>query len=149
MTDKRELILARLYDVLKELADANAAFAFRNQINVPENKLPAIQLFDADETPDESAYGRGRPARGPVLVGMTPEIYVVLGGDAKEVGTAVNVWRARIIKAVLTDASLVEMCVNGDVRYEGCATALAKGRDMTGECGVAFTFNYVLKPGEL
>jgi hypothetical protein len=38
---------------------------------------------------------------------------------------------------------------SGEVRYEGCATALARGRSMEGEMGVSFSFTYVLRPEEL
>ena len=38
---------------------------------------------------------------------------------------------------------------NGDIRYEGCATALARGRMMEGEMGLSFTFTYVLRPDAL
>lgn len=145
--DTREAILARLETVFVTLA--GAGHVFRNTTTVPETALPAIQFFDADEGTDESAYGRGRSAAGPVVVGMTPEIYVSLATEQETVGTDINAWRAKVIKAVMTDPELQALCHNGDIRYAGCATALARGRDMVGECGLAFTFNYVLRPERL
>jgi hypothetical protein len=51
---------------------------------------------------------------------------------------------------VLTDTTLADLVgTNGDVRYEGCATALARSRMMEGEMGLSFTFTYVLRPDEL
>ncbi|WP_027521759.1 hypothetical protein [Bradyrhizobium sp. Ec3.3] len=147
--DRREQILARLLEVMKALAEAEGGHAFRNVAKVPESKLPAIRIFDGDETPDESAYGRGRPANSPVIVAAAPEIYITLATDTEELGTALNGWRAKVIKAALTDEALLALCHNGDVRYLGCSTAFGEGREMTGDLGLAFAFNYPLRPAQL
>ncbi|MCK1668624.1 hypothetical protein [Bradyrhizobium sp. 153] len=149
MTDPREKILARLFDVLTTAAEAAGGHAFRNVAKVPEHKMPAIRLFDGDEATDEAAFGRGRPASGPLIVAATPEIFVTLANDTEALGTEINTWRAKVIKAVLTDATLLELCHNGDVRYLGCSTALGEGREMTGDLGLAFALNYALRPAQL
>ena len=46
-------------------------------------------------------------------------------------------------------AMAYSLAFDGDIRYEGCATALARGRSMEGEMGVSFSFTYVLRPEEL
>jgi hypothetical protein len=74
----------------------------------------------------------------------------MLGAKPEELGTAINALRAQLVKAILTDTGLLAILgSNGEARYEGCATALARGRSMEGEMGVSFSFAYVLRPEEL
>ena len=81
---------------------------------------------------------------------MTPEIYLLLGAKPENVGTEINALRATFIKSVLTDAGLLLIVgTNGDIRYEGCATSLARGRNMEGEMGISFSFAYTLRPEDL
>jgi len=147
MTDRRELILARLLEIAKGI-DGIAA-AFRNRDEISEKQRPAIVILDADEAADD-ADPASRSTRAPRRVAMTPEIYILLGAKPEELGTAINILRALLVKAVLTDAALLAILgSNGEARYEGCATALARGRSMEGEMGVSFSFTYVLRPEEL
>ena len=147
MTDRREMILARLLVIAKGI-DGIAA-AFRNRDEISEKQRPAIVILDADEAADDSDPS-GRPSRSPRRVAMTPEIYILLGSKPEDLGTAINALRARLVTAVLTDDQLISLVgSNGDIRYEGCATALARGRSMEGEMGVSFSFAYVLRPQEL
>ena len=77
-------------------------------------------------------------------------ILLVTGPSGTGKGTVINTLRVRFVKAVLGDAQLsLIVGSNGDLRYEGCATALARGRSMEGEMGVSFSFTYVLRPEEL
>ena len=109
----------------------------------------AIVILDADEAADD-ADPTSRPSRAPRRIAMTPEIYILLGARPEELGTAINTLRARLVKTILADAQLAGIVgSNGDIRYEGCATALARGRSMEGEMGVSFSFAYVLRPEEL
>lgn len=147
MTDRREMILARLLEIAKGI-DGIAA-AFRNRDEISERQRPAIIILDADEAADDADPSQ-RPSRSPRRVAMTPEVYILLGAKPEDLGTAINILRARLVKAVLTDERLRTIVgSNGEVRYEGCATALARGRSMEGEMGVSFSFTYVLRPEEL
>jgi hypothetical protein len=145
--DRREEILSRLLEIAKSIVGMDKAF--RNRVEIAESARPAIIILDADELADEADVGRGRPPLAPRIVGMTPEIYMLLGETPENVGVALNTLRAAFIKAVLSDSSLVVLCHNGDIRYEGFSTGLAAGRSMEGECGVSFTFRYVLRPDKL
>lgn len=147
MTDKRELILVRLLEIAGSIE--GVTFAGRNKTKLTDLIRPAIVIFDADETSDDRAKDRGRPSHGPNLVGMNPEILLLVGGTPEEVGATLNGYRVKLVKAVLNDATLKQLTVNGDIVYEGCATALAIGRSMEGEMGISFTFTYFLKPSEL
>jgi len=147
MTDRRELILMRLLEIARGIEGVTSAF--RNRDEISEKQRPAIVILDADEAADD-ADPVSRSSRAPRRVAMTPEIYILLGAKPEDLGNAINILRARFVKAVLTDAQLGSTVgTNGDVRYEGCATALARGRSMEGEMGVSFSFTYVLRPEEL
>lgn len=151
MTDKREMILARLFAVLKDIP--GVVTCVRNRGELPDDKRPAITLLDSDETAQDKAFNRGRIAASPNFISLQPEIYVTLDSrkpDNKLIGQDLNVLRARILKAVLTDGTLVSLCgTNGEIRYLGCITDLARGRAMDGETGLTFAFIYVLNPSEL
>lgn len=147
MSDKREQILARLLVVAKGV-DGVAA-AFRNKDEISDKQRPAVVILDADEAADD-ADPMGRPVRAPRRIAMTPEIYILLGAKPEDLGTQINTLRAKLVKAILTDTELQTIVgSNGDIRYEGCATALARGRTMEGEMGVSFAFSYVLRPDDL
>ena len=149
MTDKREQILVRLQGLAQDLPGIVAAF--RNIDEISDRQRPCIVILDADEAADDAdPAGLARRPHAPRRVGMTPEIYVMLGAKPEDVGTAINVFRAAFIKAVLMDSELATLVgSNGDIRYEGCATGLARGRNMEAEMGLSFTFSYILRPDEL
>jgi len=146
--DKRELLLQRLVDIASGLP--GIATVTRNQDEISEHKRPAIAIFDADETADEAAERQDHPGRAPNLVMMTPEVLILLGAAPESVGSALNEVRAKLIKAVLTDAELIALTgSNGRVRYAGCSTHLGHGRSMEASMGVQFSFAYVLRPEQL
>ena len=149
MTDKREQILVRLLGIAQALP--GIAAAFRNKDEISDRQRPCIVILDADEAADDAdPSGLARRPNAPRRVGMTPEIYLMLGAKPEDVGTAINGFRAAFIKAVLTDPELASIVgSNGDIRYEGCATGLARGRNMEAEMGLSFTFSYILRPDEL
>ena len=94
-------------------------------------------------------HAAGQPAR-PQLVVMTPELFVLAGKPAAEIGAELNAFRRRIVRRVLTDATLLGLAgPNGFVRYAGCATALAAGRSLEGEMSLSFAIRYVLRPMEM
>ena len=147
MIDRREMILSRLLEIAGSTQGIVAAL--RNKDEISEKQRPAIVILDADEAADDADPG-SRPARSPRRVAMTPEIYILLGAKPEELGSVINALRARFVKSVLRDSQLGSIVgTNGDIRYEGCATALARGRSMEGEMGVSFSFTYVLRPEEL
>jgi hypothetical protein len=149
MTDKREVIFRRLVEIAKTVPGIVAVF--RNKDEISDRQRPCIVILDADEAADDGdPSGMTRRPNAPRRVAMTPELYVMLGAKPEKIGTELNIFRAAILKALLTDAALASLVgTNGDIRYEGCATALARGRVMEGEMGLSFTFTYVLRPDEL
>lgn len=145
--DHREAILSRLLEIAAGIEGVTKAY--RNQDDIPEKSRPAIVILDGDEAADDGDPGR-RPTTAPRRIGMTPEIYILLGSSPENVGSSINLIRARFVKAVMTDATLRGLTLDGDgIRYEGCATGLARGRSMEGEMGVSLTFTYVMRPEKL
>ena len=148
MVDKREQIMARLTEVSSALLGVRTVT--RNSDEISEHKRPAIALFDSDESADEAAGNLDHPGRAPNVVVMTPEVLILLGSSPAGVGPALNELRAKLVKAVLTDAQLAALVgSNGRVRYDGCSTHLGHGRSMEGSMGVQFSFAYVLRPEQL
>lgn len=147
MTDRREAILSRLLDVLAGVD--GVVLAARNRAEVSESRRPAIILLDADDEADEAIRGRGRPAFGPSRVEMTPEIWLLAGGAENNAGSELNTLRARIVRAVSTDAGLQALCLDGDIFYAGCNSRFAAGRQIEGDMLIRFAFSYILNPQEL
>ena len=146
--DKREQILQRLVAVAAAVPGINTAV--RNQDELSERKRPAIAIFDADESADEGSERQDHPGRAPNIVVMTPEVMILLGAAPTTVGSSLNSLRAKLVKAVLTDAQLTALVgTNGRVRYAGCSTHLGNGRSMEGFMDVHFAFAYVLRPEQL
>lgn len=149
LPDVREMILVRLHE-LAALIVGDPARAFRNRLRIPDELLkagPALSILDGDELPDDSAYGRGRPANTPVKVMMTPEIYGFCESTKEvDVGSVLNDLRRALIKAIMNDPTLINLCDNGDIRYTGFSTGLAAGRSLEGEMAVGFAFYYYLRP---
>lgn len=149
MADKRELILARLLDIATGIT--GIVTVVRNAQLLDDAKLPAIQLIDADEATEDSDMqppGRTLPP-GPARSAMSPEFYITVSGKPEDIGTAVNVYRARLIRAVLTDATLLEITGANGIRYNACAVDLSRAREMQASMGVSFTFTYLLKVADL
>jgi hypothetical protein len=153
LTDRREAILARLLTILSSVS--GIASAKRNRGQIDESVRPALVLLDADEEPEhqETSFRHGRPATSPLMMAMSPEIYLLLPNaepDDEDRGLDLNTWRVLVLKAILTDTTLSGLLGrNGEARYMGCLTDYATGRAMDGTMRFNFTFTYVFNPNEL
>lgn len=145
--DTREAILERLEAI--GLQFAAAEHVFRNQIDIPEKARPAWVVLDGDEDTEDGAWGKGRPANGPLIVSMRPELFIMLDAGSEKVGPALSAFRRRVIKTILTDSTLVDLALHGDIRYEGMVTGFAVGRSIEAEAGFSFSFRYLLRPDRL
>ncbi|MER9355557.1 hypothetical protein NKI61_20005 [Mesorhizobium sp. M0514] len=145
--DTREAILDRLVAIAGDVAGIRKVF--RNMSSPDETDLPAIIVLDADEGADEG----DPPGRGPLAprrMIMTPQLFVVLPEAVKSIGTVLNGYRAELIDAVATDATLTAMTTNGlGARLLASQTSLAWGRSMMGEMGMSFSIPYILFPGRV
>ena len=147
IADPREAILNRVLAIAKSIV--GETHAFRNSIDVPEELKPAIAILDADEEVQDSAFGRKRPANAPLIVGLLPEIWLITSAKSKNVGGEIHSLKKRILKGILTDSTLLALCHDGEVRYEGILTGLANGRGMVGQAQMLIRFMYVLHPAAL
>ena len=147
MVDKREDILARLLVVVGAVTGVTTAL--RNQTPVSESKLPAVVVFDADELGVNEDPERRVPAALRRVV-MSPQIFILVQDDTAAVGKTLNDLRASVVKAILTDAALIDITHdNVGIRYEGCLTGLALGRKIEGQMALNFSFTYILNAAEL
>ena len=122
--------------------------AQRNNVEIQEESLPCVVVFDSDE---ETAGADDRSARlstRPYVTRMTPEIVLVQQNAAVSANLAV--FRRELIKRVLTDAALIgHVGGNGAIRYVGCTTDFGWLREKYNAMSVQFMFQYSLKIEEL
>lgn len=146
MADIREQILVRLHELAGQVKDIKTAW--RGVDTVAETSKPAMVVNGADEVADESGYDRGRPAHGPALVEMMPDIWIYRAEKSAHLETLLNDSLARFRKAVLNDVELIERILgtNGKIQYIGCKTGFKRGRQMDGTMRVDIRLVYVLDP---
>lgn len=151
MPDVREQILDRLHLVVNGVDDLKTIM--RNVIAFDDTQLPAAGILEGDEEvqapPSQQDDGTMRPSIAPRIVTATPQVFIRVKADAN-VGTDLNTFRARIIKAVLEDAELNALTMRGQgIRYVGQQSTLHAGRSMVGAFALLFQFKYLLVPREL
>jgi hypothetical protein len=144
--DVREDILARLLAVVATVP--NIKTAQRNNVDIPEELLPAVAVFDGDEETTGADDRSARPAGRPYVARMTPQIVVAEIHDGTT--SALGAFRREIISRVLNDATLVaHVGGNGAIRYAGCQTDFGQAREQFNQMSVQFMFQYSLKIEEL
>jgi len=149
MADVREDILARLLVVVAAIPGMRSVH--RNNVDISEDQLPAVCVFDADEESDDL---QNRPSNSRGMVRMTPEI-VIAEKTAGQVGSELTALRRELIRRVLLDTDLNNLVAgssprgDGAIRYLGCQTDVGWMRSLHGALRAQFTFKYWLKPDEL
>jgi hypothetical protein len=147
MADPREDILVRLAEIISAISGVETAG--RNLDEIGDAKLPAIILYDGDDEAFDNPRAVGAAGN---VVHMLPAIVLSLGDVPENVGTTSNLWRAKILKAILLDATIGTICrgvPNGGIRYLGCTTSLAPGRSSQVQMIFNFTIAYPFKPTSL
>jgi hypothetical protein len=149
MPDKRETILAALFTAMKTIVlDPGEEIAFeRNRPEpVDQTSLPAVLLFDGDETapnPDLRPMGRQSVTK---LV-MNPEIWGYVEAKAADVGTKVNNLRARLIKAIWTNQAFINAVGSMETVTLGpMQTGLGKSKQAIGGFGFEMSITYDFDP---
>ena len=152
MIDVRERILVRLVEVMATIPSIRSVH--RNNVDITEDQLPAVIVFDADEETDDASDLGMRPPNRPTLVRMMPEI-IIAEESAGQVGSELAALRRELIRRVLTDIELNEQIVktgrfgNGAIRYLGCQTDIGWMRSLHGALRAQFMLKYSLKPDEI
>jgi hypothetical protein len=145
VTDVREDILARLLVVVASVP--NIKTALRNNVDIQEELLPAVSVFDGDEETNGAEDRSARPAGRPYVARMMPEIVV---SERHGTGSELGTFRREIISRVLGDATLIaQVGGNGAIRYIGCQTDFGWIRSQLNAMNVQFVFQYSLKIEEL
>ena len=153
MIDTREDILARLVLIVESIP--NIRSAQRNNVDIPEDQLPAAIILDGDEETADSTDSSMRPPHRPTMVTMTPGIVVQVQDDNVMLGSMITTFRRELIKGILFDIQLNEQIVktgrfgNGAIRYLGCQTDVGWTRTGYAALTAQFQFKYALKPDQL
>lgn len=143
MADRREAVLARLLALAQEIPGVR--MAVRNTTSISDNARPAIIILDGDESRRTGASGRG-----PMIMDMTPEIYILRGGKPEEIGAGLSALRTAFLRAVLFDDTLADIIgANGEIAFDSTQTDLASGRTMAGNAGIGLRIAYPFIPSEL
>jgi hypothetical protein len=147
--DLRENILSRLVELAAAVPGINSGL--RNKTNPSDQEIPAIVIFDADETADEDDPGKeSRPADAPRRVVLDPGIEIMAGAASQDIGTVLNGFKAAFWKSIVTDATLLGYVKDRrGIRYNGCSTDLALGRSMEGNMSLHIAFTYALRASDL
>lgn len=153
MVDTRELVLARLLEVVAAIP--NMRWAQRNNVDMPEDSalFPAVNVYDGDEETNDASDISARPPKRDTMVRMQPEVVIIQ--QLGEVGSDLPTLRRELLRRVLFDDKLQqivkagEYAGNGAIRYLGCQTDYGFGRLMQGQMFAQFMFVYSLKPSDL
>lgn len=147
MTDKREAILERLQFVAGGVSGVRTSE--RNKVEADDTQLPLVSVLEGDESlPDDEEQTRRRTSSHPYIVTATPQILIRAGGN--DAGTQINTLRAAVIKAVLADAELNTLTLNGrGIRYAGMQSTMHLARWQLGLMAVVFAIKYSLNPNDL
>ena len=147
MTDQRELILSRIVELLS--AATGFANVVRNRGNLSETKRPYAALFDGDEEANADDPDT-RQTNSPRRITMRPEIFIYGQAAPESIGSEVNILRAKVVKALCTDATLAALTAERTgVRYDGMTNSLSAGRTINAELALHFVFRYYLRPDGL
>ncbi|HMF49312.1 MAG TPA: hypothetical protein VK603_11755 [Candidatus Saccharimonadales bacterium] len=146
--DRREQILARLLAISSATAGINVAY--RNKPGINEADLDVVVICDGDEQGDERDPEGSRPTNAPRRVVMTPSIEITAGGPPETIGSTINGYRAKLIKAISSDPTLITLCLDRfGIRYLGCVSGSGLGSTMEANMVLNFAFAYRLFPDEL
>lgn len=152
--DRRELILARLFEICETFSPdiVAARRVYRNRTNISGKSGAAIVLMDGseDSLSDPTARRAGKVVQV-VGIAMLPKIQLFDYGSSEAIGQKLNVLRLQMIVRVQDDANLVAIAGNsfGLVQYLGCETEIENGEKAEGRIDVKFAIHYPLIGSEI
>lgn len=137
--DMRERILARI----TAICATTGATVKRMAVDLHATERPAIVVNDGDESIELNKGGTA-----PCIVTLRPQLILVVQGENP--GTALNTLRAKVLKAVLTDATLSALLKpHGEIKYLGLETQIQRGETMEADAALNFEATYRLTPADL
>lgn len=147
MTFRRVNILQRLFAICDTIPGVkNVTW---DVISINDDQLPALAVLEGDEETNEDDPVN-RPPSAPRRVTMMPHIVIagrrnLQGSPPADIGENLNAIYAALLKAIMTDATLAGLTLDGrGVRFLGMESDLAVGRMMQGQMAVKFAFTYGL-----
>jgi hypothetical protein len=145
--DRRELILVRLEAIARGIEDVD--WYGRNALLADSSDRRRITVLEGEEiTPEVATSNRHAGDKQQVM--MIPEILIACGARTRDIGPDLNMMRARLIKQVLTDETLLALTVNGrSIQYGGMNSDLAFAALMEGKMSMKFRITYMLDPKAL
>lgn len=148
ITHLREPILARMRAICVELTGETKAL--RNDVHVDDTMLPILSLLDGDEHTNEQDDNVSRSPSKPRIVTMTPSICIILNEESALIGSKLNGWLEKVMRAVLFDTELVALIgANGGIDYRGLFNNFAAGRAELGYSAALFAIRYPFIPSRL
>src|SRR4051812_37571808 len=97
--DKREAVMVRLLAIAVGIEDAESS---RNAALLDTSDQRRISVLEGDEEVNED-FGNHEPDDKGIVV-MIPQFLISCGARTRDVGTDLNRFRSRLIKAVLGDS---------------------------------------------
>ena len=144
--DKREAILARLVEICAGLT--GIVSAARNVLDVPALARPAFVVQDGSEQRLDSATSDNRSGAG--RFEMDAQCWLLVRGGANDVGPLMSMFRARLLNAITSDATLRSLTGTvGGIRYEGCTVSEPTPETKEPRMDLNFTFIYTLAMSDL
>lgn len=150
MPDRRETILAAMFTAIQAtVADSGETLTFeRNRPDAADPKsFPLVLMYDGDEdAPDPQLRPINRQAVTKLV--MQPEVWGYVEAKASEVGTKLNHLRARVIKAIFTNAAFIAAVGNEVVTIGPTKTGLGKSKQAMSGFGLTLSITYDFNPRE-
>ncbi|QDW39009.1 hypothetical protein FFI89_018770 [Bradyrhizobium sp. KBS0727] len=144
--DKREAVMVRLEAIARDIEDID--IAARNATLMDSVDQRRISVLEGAEEVTEDFGSRHASDKGMVI--MVPQLLIACGARTRDVGSDLNMIRARLIKAVMTDTELLALTVNRrSIRYAGMDSDLAFAMLMEGRMAVRFRIAVMLDPKAL
>ncbi len=146
MKDTREEILAQMIVLARSIN--GIADAARNRTDGKDLLRPAISIHDG---PEELFSKPTTELRSRVqMMEMTPFAQIFIGGSPDQTGPLLNLYRARLLAAILNDTIIGELLgSNGERRYEGCSPFPPTPEQREARMDINLAFRYVFKASDL
>jgi hypothetical protein len=146
MADKREAILARYLELAQAVQGVREAA--RNRTDAQGLVRPAITIHDGAEEMISKPVSETRSRVQ--LVEMSPQTEIFVGGAPDQIGPLLNLYRARLVHSVLTDATMISLVgTNGEMRYEGCSEFPPTPEQREARMEISLVFRYVFRVEDL
>lgn len=146
--DVREAILARLETLLGGLSGVDKIDRNAPLDDDAGSDTRRIVILEGDEGIPETEPDN-KPATAPRTIYMHPQVMLCNFASSADLGPNLSAMRGAVIKAIATDATLINLTVKGHGgKYLGLESDLMFARAMNGHVALKFQFAYTLRPDQ-